>query len=766
MARTPFEYVEGCEGPDVNIDIIPANFPICEEVPFETPKRLTTCTDLEIIDFTVPPACPCFPTDMGLTDNSLAKIKCLGSTAIPYIDIKGCKLVNVAPDDCCSPELKLDLQLDIGVPCPGPVGACARITGQTDIMVKQHDAVGKANLVFRRCVDDQGNFTNDPCCMQLFGEIILPCPDIDFIVDAEVTEDPDVAIPFLEIFTITPRLQPGNDPNPPCEYDVRFKLKLPKSNVVILPPYDPEVVDNCCNGVGYCPDTKSFSDLGKMFTGVIPFVSGITCDKKGNLRVEKSKLDVVCGNIKGFSFIGNEDIPCDGAKGRPPCCPTTTTTTEPYTNPPTSTDDPTTTPPPPCECSCETYYVCDNESGLPIPDIIVRVIDTGEGCIWRLVDFNTTGDDGNSLTIYEGGSGCPTDGQEVTTGSETYVIQCYPCGELPTTTTPTPPPRESYLYKNCNSSSYVYIPYSDYPAGTPPATITYSSECYTLVGWSYVTTPLISGYTPEVCECGSSVYGNCATGILAYLPLEVTASTVTIDGECYTYVGPSASPPTVTSYAVSGCECAASRKFKRCNSEVDLFIFLPTEVIADTVIYSGYCYEYVSVELIPPSTFDYLVEECDCTPTTTTTTTTAAPDYYEYDACVEQPPTYQSVEYYQCFDFMVNGYSSVFVYVAIDEISPGVLNNPTQIVVGGMCYTINGYSTTAVDTMSYTSGPCNCDNFSDEFRRCSDDAPIFIPLYTTFAANITYGGDCYYYMGPSTTEPDSLGSFTEDDCSC
>ncbi len=209
-----------------------------------------------------------------------------------------------------------------------------------------------------------------------------------------------------------------------------------------------------------------------------------------------------------------------------------------------------------------------------------------------------------------------------------------------------------------------------------------------------------------------------------------------------------------------------SVEYRKCQDSSP--VYLPISVQAVYLTIDGYCYQYYGQSELPPDySINYIIEICDCEVTTTPVpTTTTPPDYYEYDACVEQPPTYQSVEYYQCYDFAVNGYSSVFVYIAIDEISPGVLNNPTQIEVGGLCYTIVGYSTTAVDTMSYTSGPCNCDNFSDEFRRCSDDAPIFIPLYTTFAANITYGGDCYYYMGPSSTEPDSLGSFTEDDCSC
>lgn len=844
MSRGPFEYIEGCDGPEVDINVIPSGFPICEDVVFNDPKRLLTCTDIELIDFTIPPACACFPESMGLHENSRAVIKCLAATATPSISILGCKLVNVAPADCCTPDLRLDLQLDVGVPCPGPVGACARIIGQTDIEVKQHDARGKANLVFRRCVDDQGNFTNDPCCIQLFGEIILPCPDIDFIVDAEVTEDIDVTEPFLEIFTITPRLQPGDDPNPPCEYDVRFKLKLPKHDNVT--PYDPNNPpgDNCCNAVGYCPDTKSFTDLGPGFTGAITYVSNIVCDNEGNLRVEKSEVEVKCGSIiQGPMIKDNVPIDCAGAKAHPPCCPSTTTTTD---IPPTTTTTPT-TPPPECECGCTSYYVCDNESGYAVPDIIVRVVEdpeygcqwflidtsgmtevivhgpevgcpvgnesvdasngesysiscypcaevppetcdcpcevyyvcdnvTGQtipdyavrvvdlegDCVWQIIDTNNSGEE-----IYRGGPGCPADNTLVVSGTATYKIRCCPCDdetcEPTTTTTPFP----SYAYKKCTDesyASYIFIAHSDYPSGNPPSNVTYLGDCYELVGASN-STNYNASYIVSACVCSSSEYANCTSGLKTYLPSSVTAATVTISGLCFMYLGPSANAPDpYTPYAENGCECVGSKAYLKCGT-VDEFIYLPSAVVAPEVSVGGDCYEYYAAEgVTPPDTFDYTIEDCDCT--TTTTTTTAAPDYYEYDACVEQPPTYQSVEYYECFDFIVNGSSSVFVYAAIDEISPGVLNNPTQIVVGGMCYTINGYSTTAVDTMSYTSGPCNCDNFSDEFQRCSDNAPIFIPIFTTFATHITYGGDCYVYIGPSTTEPDSFGAFTEDDCSC
>ena len=455
MSRDPFEYGPGCDGPIVDTDIIPAGFPICDDVEFETPTSLIGCADLELIDFAVPPVCPCFPERMGLTDTSSASIGCLLPDAAPTIAFDAA-IVNVSPDDCCNPEFKLDIQLDIGVPCPVDLG-CTSISGEATVDVRSGNNVGVAQFVFQNCFDPQTG-QPDPCCLEMFGDIVIPCPDIDFDIETDVTETAGVDIVTIREFSITPK--PGNiDDVDNCGFDVKLFLDVPLADPII--PYDPEAPtqppgSECCEAVGYCPDDGSLSSLGPMFSGEVVYLSAITCDDQGNLRVEKSKLEVKCGYIKSKAIVGNEDIPCSGADGYPDCCPTTVPDPTPYTNPPTYTDSPDPyppiPPPGPCACPCAAYYVCDKATGLTIPDVLVSVQDEGGGsCSWRLLDMNAAGGNGNALTIYEGGSGCPANDTEVVIGSATYVIQCSPCTDnttaAPTTTpTPTTPPDPDQFY--------------------------------------------------------------------------------------------------------------------------------------------------------------------------------------------------------------------------------------------------------------------------------------------------------------------------------
>jgi hypothetical protein len=237
MARQPFEYGPECDGPDVDINIIPAAFPLCDEVLFEDPQVLPSCTDVETVDFIVPPVCPCFPARMGLTPGSNANIACGGP--VPTIDFDAA-IVNVSPD-CCSPEFKLDVQLDIQVPCVGPVGGCDEITGQAEVLIQQGQNMGDATLFFRRCVDAQGNFINDPCCIRLEGLLSLPCPDIKYNIETDVVETAAVDILTIEEFTIEfGDNADRDDPLAPCEYDVNLRISVPleDDSPPVVPPTD------------------------------------------------------------------------------------------------------------------------------------------------------------------------------------------------------------------------------------------------------------------------------------------------------------------------------------------------------------------------------------------------------------------------------------------------------------------------------------------------------------------------------------------------
>jgi len=432
MARQPFEYGDGCDGPEVNIDIIPDGFPVCTPVVFEKPKFLNSCIDLELIDLVVPPACPCFPERMGLTDGSGATIGCLAADAAPTISFDAA-IVNVNPDDCCEPEFKLDIQLDINIPCPVDVG-CTTISGEVaPIAVRQGNNVAQANLVLDNCFNPVTN-KFDLCCLELSGEIVVPCPDLGFIVNQEETfiEFGDIYEPTIDLY-IKPLLAgvdlgpwpdlngDGNPDEPDCKYEMGLKITLPEHVAPIVPyvpPDDPDD-DNCCNGAAYCPDTGGIVDLGPMYTGTKHFVTNVTCDLNGELWQEKAAIEVLCGNVKSIVDLGREKIPCAGAEVDTP-------TSDEYTNPPTGTN--TYTSPPTCDCDCSNWYVCNTETGETSADLQVLIIDTGGGvCVWKVVDRDSPNAAGNATTFYNGVGECPTPGETVDIGGTNYTLQCYSC---------------------------------------------------------------------------------------------------------------------------------------------------------------------------------------------------------------------------------------------------------------------------------------------------------------------------------------------------
>jgi len=102
--RQPFQLPPGCDPVSFNIDIIPADFPLCSIPPFTDPQ---TCNhEFPIPDIPImPPFCPCIRLSPTTGDSKVS-----GSNLTMQLTV-----VDQSSGDCCDPCFKLSYNLNI--PC-------------------------------------------------------------------------------------------------------------------------------------------------------------------------------------------------------------------------------------------------------------------------------------------------------------------------------------------------------------------------------------------------------------------------------------------------------------------------------------------------------------------------------------------------------------------------------------------------------------------------------------------------------------------------
>jgi hypothetical protein len=109
-ARLPFEYVGTCTGPVVDTTIIPAGFPICDDLVFETPLFAPNLIDIKVPDLTIPPFCPCTGTvDATTTPGNTVTV---GGQSVAFTDVFPNLNITNTTGDCCEPDFDFNFDFN------------------------------------------------------------------------------------------------------------------------------------------------------------------------------------------------------------------------------------------------------------------------------------------------------------------------------------------------------------------------------------------------------------------------------------------------------------------------------------------------------------------------------------------------------------------------------------------------------------------------------------------------------------------------------
>ena len=131
MARQPFEYVEGCTGPVVDLDIVPPGFPICDTPHFEYPNYIPRPIQFPLPSVFPPPFCPCVPPILPSTTSTFEMTR---EVEEPQMDLE---VVNTT-DDCCEPEFQINYNIEL--PCiPFDIRTVLALNGASGTFLAQKE---------------------------------------------------------------------------------------------------------------------------------------------------------------------------------------------------------------------------------------------------------------------------------------------------------------------------------------------------------------------------------------------------------------------------------------------------------------------------------------------------------------------------------------------------------------------------------------------------------------------------------------------------
>lgn len=149
--RQPFEYPDWCDGPTVDLDIIPTGFPLCSSPTFNDPTIFINNPFISVPEIAPPPMCVCIPTIPGTGGAGVAGCECDSTFCVSGTYIGGIYYqpgshcidngggfagtfgIEIIPvtEDCCDPEY--EMQFDVDVPCiPFNIATELNFIGQTE----------------------------------------------------------------------------------------------------------------------------------------------------------------------------------------------------------------------------------------------------------------------------------------------------------------------------------------------------------------------------------------------------------------------------------------------------------------------------------------------------------------------------------------------------------------------------------------------------------------------------------------------------------